>query len=243
MRKKLLILGLALLHFAAFAGGEKFQINFHISPNGEWLWFSGSPSSSFYNSSFGTKLSYNVGLEYKRFFDPSLSLSIGALYMNKGFRNKDPFDPSQITLYSSHMAAVPISLNIHQDITRRTEMIYSLGIVPGYSFSERVRSSLYSGEDNPTEGLFDLADSKGNIDLLNDVYLGAALGIGISTYLKSRVVMVIQPTFKFQLNNAHDYLGIFIPGDPVAMRMNSFGVDFKIGYFFTKQVRNRTKDI
>ena len=49
--------------------------------------------------------------------------------------------------------------------------------------------------------------------------------------------------FQFQINNARDYLGQFASADPFSARLNSFGVDLKLGYFFTKQVRNRRKDI
>ena len=245
--RNLFVVLFCCISLSGIAGGEKFQINFLISPTGEWLWFSGSPNAPSYNALWGKKVSYNFGIEYKRFSDPSLSFSTGVMYMNKGFRNVDPLTgPSgknAVALYSAHIVAVPLYLNIHQDISRKIEMIYTAGIAGGYIISERVRSGIYSGEDNPEEGLFQFSDTKGNIDLLNDLYIGLHLGVGISAYLKSRIVLVVQPMYKFQLNNAHDYLGIFAPGDPFAARLNSFGVDLKLGYFFTNQIKNRRKDI
>jgi hypothetical protein len=68
------------------------------------------------------------------------------------------------------------------------------------------------------------------------------LVIGISTFIKSRVVLVLQPMFKYQVHNARDFAGQFISSDPFTSHMNSFGVNVKMGYFFTKQIRNRRKD-
>ena len=246
MRKTLVIICL-LASTLAQAGGEKFQINFLVSPTAEWLWFSNSANAEIYNNLWGTKVSCNFGMEYKRFVDPSLSFSTGIMYMNKGFRNVDPNagvgSKNGVTLMSAHVLAVPIYLNIHQDITRKVEMIYSLGIAGGYLFQERVRNKNYSDEEVPAQGILDATNGVSNVDLFNDVYVGAHAGIGISTYLKSRVVLVVQPMFQFQINNARDYLGQFASADPFSARLNSFGVDLKLGYFFTKQVRNRRKDI
>ncbi|GAB5538091.1 MAG: hypothetical protein Salg2KO_01940 [Salibacteraceae bacterium] len=211
------------------------------------MWFSRSPNAEAYNQLWGTKLSYNFGLEYKRFFDPSLSLSTGIMYMNKGFRNVDPFagtgGKSAVTLMSAHIAAVPLYLNIHQRIKRKVEMIYTIGVAGGYLFAERARNKNYSDEAVPNQGILDVTKEKSNLNLFNDVYVGAHAGIGISAYLKSRVVLVVQPMFKFQINNARDYLGQFASGDPFNARLNSFGLDLRLGYFFTKQVRNRKKEI
>lgn len=242
------ILGLfLLLSLQAAAGGEKFQINLIMAPTAEWMWFNRSPFASTYNDLWGTKLSYNFGIEYKRFFDPSLSFSAGLLYMNKGFRNVDPTagvnGEKGVTLMSAHVAAIPLTLNIHHDLTRRVEMIYSLGIVTGYIFQERVRNRNYSEEEIPEQVILDATNGVSNVNIFNDIYLGAHAGIGISAYLKSRVVLVVQPMFQFQINNARDYLGQFASSDPFNARLNSFGIDLKIGYFFTKQVRNQTKDI
>lgn len=246
MRKILIFIALSV-NISAFAGGEKFQLNLLISPAAEWLWFNNSANASIYNNLWGTKLSYNFGFEYKRFFDPSLSLSTGVMYMNKGFRNVDLSAGANgkkgVTLMSAHIVSVPLYLNIHHDISRKVEMIYTAGIAGGYIFQERVRNKNYSNEEVPEQSILDASNGVSNVNLFNDAYVGAHFGVGISTYLKSRVVLVIQPMYKFQINNARDYLGQFASADPFNARLNSFGIDFKIGYFFTKQVRNRTKDI
>jgi hypothetical protein len=214
------ILGLfLLLSLQATAGGEKFQINLIVAPTAEWMWFNRSPFASAYNDLWGTKLSYNFGIEYKRFFDPSLSFSTGLLYMNKGFRNVDP----------------SAGVDGEKGVT--------LSLVTGYLFQERVRNRNYSDEEVPEQGILDATNGVANVNIFNDIYVGVHAGIGISAYLKSRVVLVVQPMFQFQINNARDYLGQFASSDPFNARLNSFGVDLKIGYFFTKQVRNQTKDI
>ena len=246
MRNIFVVLFLSLSLYAN-AGGEKFQLNLIVSPTAEWMWFNRSPFAKTYNNLWGTKLSYNFGIEYKRFFDPSLSFSTGVLYMNKGFRNVDPTagvdGKNGVTLMSAHVIGVPLTINAHHDLRRHVEMIYSIGIVGGYLFQERVRNKNYSEEEIPEQRILDATNGVSNVNIFNDVYVGAHAGIGISAYLKSRVVLVVQPMFQFQINNARDYLGQFNSSDPFNARLNSFGVDLKIGYFFTKQVRNQSKDI
>jgi hypothetical protein len=122
-------------------------------------------------------------------------------------------------------------------------MIYTIGVAGGYIFAERARNRNYSNEAIPNQGILDVTQEQSNVNLFNDVYVGAHAGVGISAYLKSRVVLVVQPMYKFQINNARDYLGQFASGDPFNARLNSLGLDLRIGYFFTKQVRNRKKEI
>lgn len=249
MRKLLLSLiffAVTVLQPKARAGTEKFQLTLLLSPTTEWMRFRNSVNAAAYNSLWGNKFSYNFGLEYKRFFDPSLSFSIGATYMNKGFRNSI-YDASGAetvgtTLCSVHMAAVPLLLNFHHSLRRKVEMIYTAGIAGGYLISETVRSKSYTGEALPEQGWFDVNGGRSNVNLFQDHYIGLNLGIGISTYLKSRLVLIVQPTYKHQLNNARDFTGQFASGDYFTAGLHSFGVDFKLGYFFTKQFRNRKKE-
>jgi len=253
MRKTLLIWTLALSPFFVRAGGEKFQITLMFSPTAEWLHFRNSLNATLYNAEWGTKLSYNFGIEYKRFFDPSLSFSTGLLYMNKGFRNDiqagaygnstQGQDAVGVTLGSVHMIAVPLYLNAHHRLTRKVEMIYTAGVAGGYVFAETVRNRYYTDEEVPEQGFLELKSGKSNVNLFVDYYAGVHFGVGVSAYLKSRIVMVVQPMFKLQLNNARDYSGSFSSSDPFSARLNSFGIDFKIGYFFTKQIRNRRKEL
>ena len=226
------------------AGDEKYQITLVLSPTAEWLRFSKSVNSAVYNNQWGTKLSYNFGVEYKRFFDPSLSISAAVLYMNKGFRNQiKNADGTRAgsALASIHIAAIPLSLNVHHRLRRKVEMIYTAGIVGGYVFSERVRNNYLSNEANPVQGVWDLSEGGVELNLFRDYYVGAHVGIGVSTYIKSRIVMIVQPMYRFQLHDARDFSGQFNSNDPFVARLNSFGIDLKIGYFFTKQIRNRKK--
>lgn len=247
MRKWVLIFGLMVLAPAAFAGGEKFQINLLLSPTAEWLYFRNSLNAKLYNDLWGSKLSYNFGIEYKRFFDPSLSFSTGIMYMNKGFRNKIPSSSGAgdagVTLGSAHIFAIPLYMNIHHDLARRVEMIYTGGLGVGYVASETVRNRYYTEEDVPNQGLLDVAEGTSNVNLFVDYYVGLHVGVGISAYLKSRIVLVVQPMYKYQLNNARDYFGQFASSDPFSAKLNSFGIDLKVGYFFTKQIRNRRKKV
>lgn len=252
MKRALLASLLVMSVFVSKAGDEKFQLTLLMSPTAEWVRFSQSPNAPIYNKLWGTKLSYNFGFEYKRFFDPSLSLSTGIMYMNKGFRNQILEDATTnnlgtqeqvgVTLASMHIAAVPVYLNAHHRLKRKVEMIYTAGIAGGYLFAERVRNNYYSGESNPQQGFIDNSPGAATVNLFVDYYVGAHVGVGISAYVKSRIVMIIQPMYKLQINDARDFYGAFSSSDPFAVRMNSFGIDFKIGYFFTKQIRNRKKE-
>src|SRR5262245_12177011 len=84
MRRIAILLLCTAFSMPARAGSEKFQLTLMLSPTVEWMHFSKSPNAALYNSLWGQKLSYNFGFEYKRFIDPSMSISFGAVYMNKG---------------------------------------------------------------------------------------------------------------------------------------------------------------
>ena len=230
------------------AGDGKYQLLFMANPTLEWVHFRNSPSAPALNDIWGRKLSYNAGFEYKRFVDPSLSISTGITYMNKGFRNRVPYQNSGgqsdigFTVGDMHVIAIPLYMNIHHRIKRKVEMIYTVGISGGYLFAERVRNKNYTAEDIPDNSLFSGLDQS-NVNIFNDYFISADLGVGISTFVKSRVVLVVQPMFKYQVHNARDFAGQFISSDPFTAHMNSFGVNVKMGYFFTKQIRNRRKDV
>jgi hypothetical protein len=247
--KKFLLISFLILTTAAqlSAGDGKYQILLMANPTLEWVHFRSSASAPYLNDLWGSKLSYNAGFEYKRFVDPSLSFSVGLTYMNKGFRNKVPYQTSGgqsdigYTVGDMHVLAVPLYMNIHHRIKRKVEMIYTVGVSGGYLFAERVRNKNYTAEDIPENSLLSGLDGS-NVNLFNNYYISADLGIGISTFVKSRVVLVLQPMFKYQVHNARDFAGQFVSSDPFTAHMNSFGVNIKMGYFFTKQIRNRRKD-
>ena len=152
MKKALLMAVLVCSLLDLKAGDEKFQLMLLMSPTVEWARFSKSIDAAAYNA-YGSKLSYNFGFEYKRFFDPSLSFSTGIMYMNKGFRNEAQYTDVNgqpvdgVTLFNAHMVAVPLYLNIHHRVARKAklEMIYTAGLAGGYLFSESVRNRDYYG--------------------------------------------------------------------------------------------------
>ena len=243
----LLVLWVLLGTATAQAGGEKFQITLLLSPSAEWVYFRNSENAGLYNDIFGSKLSYNFGLEYKRFFDPSLSFSTGFMYQNKGFRNTyqvaraDGSSQEATTLGSAHVATLPLYLNAHHRLARKTEMIYTAGLGVGYVMSQTVRNRNYTGEEDASDGFFDTGNGRSNINFFKDLYLGLHVGVGISAYLKSRVVLIVQPMYKYQLNDGRD------PSLPIndyfSAKMNSFSLDIKVGYFFNRQINNRRKEL
>ena len=122
-------------------------------------------------------------------------------YQNSGGESDVGF-----TVGDMHVIAIPLYLNIHHRIKRKVEMIYTAGVSGGYLFAERVRNKNYTAEDIPENSLLSGLDQS-NVNLFNDYYISADFGVGISTFLKSRVVLVLQPMFKYQVHNARDFGG------------------------------------
>lgn len=227
------------------AGDEKYQLTLVLSPSAEWLHFRNTSFN--YNQLYGSKLSYNFGFEYKRFWDPSLSFSTGIQYQNKGFRNKTAWtiagrNGTGITTGSAHFLVVPLYLNIHNRLSRKTELIWTAGLAGGYLLSQTVKNRDFpNNNDQQDDALIPLSNGVSNFNMFRDFHLGIHLGVGISAYVKSRIVMIIQPTYRYQLNDARN--PYYTSSDYFTGKLNSLALDFKIGYFFTKQIRNRRKDL
>ena len=246
--KRILVIGLLMLSsLLTMAGDGKYEILFKLNPSMEWVYFRNNYTGVDFNSIWGTKLSYNGGLEYIRFLDPSLSFTIGVDYMNKGFRNKVPYLNSAnqndygITRGDMHIVSIPLYVNIHQRIKRKVELVYTGGISAGWLFSERVRNKYYTAEDIPENSLLsNIGES--NVNLFNNYFVSLDLGVGISAFVKSRVVLTMQPMLKVQVHDAVDPYGQLYNGDLFSMHMCSFGMNLKAGWFFSKQIRNRRKD-
>jgi len=227
-------------------GNEKYQIKLVVSPSVEWIHFRNDLTGL--NDLFGPKLSYNFGFEYLHFLSPGFSLSTGLQYQNKGFRNETEYliagsneTDQGITIGSARYATMPFDMNFHIRIAKKTHILISTGLLGGYLVNSTVNNSNYTNEDTPDNGsLFTLSNGKSNIDLFSDWYFGYQAGLGFSKAIKSRMIIVVQPMYRYQFSRA-------IPLDAnitqvVSAKLNSFAIDFKVGYYFSRQIRNQQKD-
>src|SRR5690606_16486038 len=120
---------------ASQASGEKFQITLMLTPSFENMNYRKAPNL------FQYKLSYNVGLEYKHFLAPDVSVSTGILFQNKGFRTQpvyaDPaVAPSGNILIAARYLSIPLNLDGHIKLSETLDFILSGGITGGYLLSD-----------------------------------------------------------------------------------------------------------
>ena len=243
-----LIALLLLLQFAAsnaFAR-EKYHLTFNVSPSLEWLHFRGDQTGAQLNDIFGTKPSYNFGFEYEHFLDPNFSLAIGLQFQNKGFRNVSEYPIAGsdelregITIVAARYIMMPTAAHVHIPVGRKKFIVLGGGLNVGYLPIQTIWGRNFD-EDAPQGGLIPLENGRSNIDMFKKMYLGFNATAAFSMYIKSRVVITAQPTYTNQLNNAisSDFRTNFV----VNGRLNSFALEFKIGYYFTDQIRNQRKE-
>lgn len=233
-----------LLPFTSFSG-EKWHLTALFSPSYETINFRGIKEIQ-----FGTKLSYNFGLEYRQFLSPDVSFSLGLNVQNKGFKNDvqlydDLNNPSILAkeLATARYLVVPFDLNYHWRILKRTELNLSGGITAGY-----ILNQLYylKGLDAGT-----IADTpwgefnggKSNTDIFNTKYVGADVGFGFTQYIFTKMVFGFQAYYQRQFNSAFNPNIKFasVTGEPVKARLDSIALYLRVGYYFSKQIKNRKK--
>lgn len=221
------------------AAGEKFQITAVFSPSFETYNDRKQPDI------FNYKLSYNVGVNYKHFLAPDFSVSTGILFQNKGFSTRPVYVNSTAgTEGNIHISArylsVPINLEGHLKISEKLDFVMSAGFTGGYLVSESFIGRRINGEEEIKEGVF-YTDSEDRqpLDIFNDIYFGLNLGAGFCKYIKSKMVLVIEPTYRRQLNGAIDVNSAAV--GYIEPRLDSWCIDFKIGYYFNKNIRNFRK--
>lgn len=222
---------------------EKYQIKAVLSPSFENLHFRGM------NNIFQAKPSYSAGFEYKYFTSPTFAWSTGILFMNKGFRSTpsytDPISGEKVLddgflIISSRYLGVPFRLNRHIRLTKRDQIIIYGGIIGSVRVSQTVSGRRIEGDTEIEDPLFGtLGKERSNINWFNTMFWGLDFGVGYSKYIKSRLVISIEPIYRRQINEARS------PNSPLRgvekTRLEGIGLDLKMGYYFDKQIDNRNK--
>lgn len=202
---------------------------------------------------FGWKATYNFGAEFKYYLAPGTSLSTGAMLQDKGFRNlltvstsdslsgNSEFEKPAL-IGSAKYLTVPLNLNMHFKINRKSRFLVSPGIVYGRLVTQNLLGKRISpDQENTNTSVFKVESGKSNIDLFNRAYVGFDLGLGFTKYIKDKMVLTIQPHYIWQRNNALNEDSGAVGGDKI--RFNSFLLDIRFGYYYNSQIKNRRKDI
>ncbi len=240
--------------FLGLKSQEKYQLNFIFGPSYESI----SPRNGGIVNPFTYKYSYNFGGEIKYFLSPKMSSNIGLQYNNKGFRSfieYPVFDDtlSSTVLISAQYLTLNFDLGANFSPAFRTEYFFnagvSYGLLVGQSFKgKRVPETL----GRPDNGLYEgLSNGRSNIEWFDKNYFAAQLSVGISRYIKSRLVFTFQPTFSYQIDHLINPDGPVIPiaitssGQPVeySPKLHSFLLLFKLGYYFSDQIENDKKSL
>ncbi|MBL4625794.1 MAG: outer membrane beta-barrel protein [Flavobacteriales bacterium] len=236
-----------------FCDGDKFEIKGILSPTFETM----RPGNKFYKDNWGYKLSYNFGIEYKRYFKPDLSFSTGILYQNKGFRsvlseNENPsllFNNS-VFITSFEYIMVPTNINIHFETSTKSRFLLVFGLTNGYLWKAKASYKRVSDDE-----LNAIRDGNGGLDPEDNSYnmlpysyrrfTGVNVGFKFSQYIKSKMIFEIGTIYSRQLNrvsretDAVDQTGTRYYVRP---KFDAFIFDIRLGYFFNKQIKNSGKD-
>jgi len=229
---------------------EKYQVSLQLSPTLERLNMRSSDSTM--KNLHGTKLSYNFGISYKHFLSPLNTFEMGLIFQNKGLRNvlgnaldgRGLFDKRVLALGLWYIS-VPTNFNFHIRTSRKSRILITSGLMNGILINQvQEGRRTEAGDKSPFTG-GDITDSKVKINIFRRHYLGLNLGFSFMKYIKSKVVLEIEPMYTRSINKAFrkdapvNYGGLIPEPTP---KLDSFSVNFRLGYFFNKQIKNYQKD-
>lgn len=226
---------------------EKYQITGQLTPSYETMNY----RDKTFRRMAGYKLSYNLGFEYKNFLSPVFSISTGVQIQNKGFKNILEFYSSDsakifddVTLMvNAYYLVAPVDLNWDIQIFDKTSLIISTGFSPGILFRQEMvgkRIPEELSERNPFTGRT-LEAGREKIEWFNRFYFGWNGGLGITQYIKSKLVISLQPVYTRQLNKLIDPLGP-VKTAGTTPKFDSYAIHFRVGYYFNDQIANYKKD-
>ena len=229
---------------------EKYQVLFQLSPTLERLNMRSSDSTM--KDLHGSKLSYNFGIDYKHFLSPSTTFETGVLFQNKGLRNvlgnaldgRGLFDKRVLALGLWYIS-VPTNFNFHIRTSRKSRILITTGLMNGILINQMQEGRrTEAGDKSPFTG-GDITDSKVKINIFRRHYMGLNLGFSFMKYIKSKLVLEIEPMYTRGINKALrkdapvSYGGVLPEPTP---KLDSFSINFRLGYFFNKQIKNYQKD-
>lgn len=242
------LLAICILVFSVpLKADEKYQVTGQLSPSYETI--------NYRNRDFrklgGYKLSYNFGFEYKNFLSPVFSVSTGLQFQNKGFRNILEFYSSDSVkifkdgalVINAYYLMAPFDLNWDIQLFNKTALVFSTGFSTGFLLRQEMvgkRIPLELAQKNPITGEpLEMGPEK--IDWFKRFYFGWNGGIGITQYIKSKLVLSVEPMYTRQLNKLIDPWGPVKTGD-TKPRFDSFAIHVRLGYYFNDQIANYKKE-
>lgn len=226
---------------------EKYQITGQLSPSYETINY----RNKNFRSLGGYKLSYNFGFEYKNFLSPVFSVSTGLQLQNKGFRNVLEFYSSDSVkifkdgalVINAYYLMAPLDLNWDIQLFNKTALVLSTGFSAGYLLRQEMVGKRIPSEleqKNPMTGE-PLIPGTEKIDWFKHFYFGWNGGLGITQYIKSKLVLTIQPVYTRQLNKLIDPWGPVRTGETTP-KFDSYAIHFRLGYYFNDQIANYKKE-
>ena len=223
-----------LLLSRVYAEKKKYQITIMTAPTLEhYTGFGRSP-----------KLSYNTGLDYKLYLDPLLTFQTGIYFQNKGYKVPielyEGFDILMLHTYSLNFITIPTNFNFHIKTGTRNRIVLTTGISNGYNISQTRRMNRVKAEDalklnEEYSVIYDNVRIE-TVDLFAKRYTGVNLGINFQQNIKKKVVFELGTFYSRQLNNSISKNYIY-NGKP--NRLQSFSLEFKLGYFINPQISQR----
>lgn len=250
MKQGQVLLAILFVHLGLWAQvGDKYQVNLIVAPSLETY----SAKTAAAGKLFQEKFSYNFGAEYKYFLDPTFAVSAGLQFQDKGFRSTFTFDTNDSTQIGEGLIAVstrylnvPLLLNHHWQIARKTELVLDYGPVFGYLVKQSLLGKRIP-EDLGQEIQFleeNITNNRTDIEWFNKAYFGVFAGLGVQQYVASRLVLVANMGYTKQFNRTIDPDGPLVSSEPnFNPRFNSIILQLKMGWYFNKQIQNDKKVI
>lgn len=254
LRNILVFYSFWLCTYTSVFADEKFQLNGLLIPS----WESLSPRDPQVSNLFYPRFSYGFGFEMKYFMSPRISTNIGLQLNNRGFEARPTYSYYEDSIeakisVSCLYLSLPFDISFNFQPAFRTELYFYSGISYGILLSQSFKGQRVPEElGRPNNYLFEGVDNKpNNINWFDKNYVGLRVGIGASRYIKSRLVLSINPSYHFQIDKLLNANGPVLPitinnnGATVPYSPGFRGASFelKIGYYFNDQIENTNKKL
>ena len=198
----LLTLGLLLTIFSVNGQDNKFSIGVSGSPDFYNYDFK-TISVIGFDCKYNTKTNYSIGLRLKYNFAERFALKSGLLYSTKGFVVNytwifnDPNDPMIPKKSISKAGYLDVPLLINYNIINRKNI--SLFFSPGFVIGLLINDKEVSIMENDSRKKTDLLKSDLNSKLNTFIY-AIDIDFGLSYNLNTKLVLTLDPYFKYGLN-------------------------------------------
>ncbi|NQY66997.1 MAG: hypothetical protein HRT72_04655 [Flavobacteriales bacterium] len=190
---------------------------------------------------YDIKWSYNYGIEFKSFMTDLNSFSTGLFFVNKGYQKvlTYPDAPDKLVRLNAFYVETPAVFNWHKELNKKSRLIFSTGLHLGRLVSEKIAT--FSLDEDGSGKFSDDKLINRELKLYNPWYIGGNVGLGISMYVKTKMVLILQPNYTHQFNKAErqDAAAVTFKEN----KFRSFSFDMKLGYYFNRKLKNGRKKI